>query len=311
MRTSFRNADVPALVRLWNDFYPARFHIDEEIFRFNTLDSPIFDWGASCIETNNGEVTGFVCVKRSAAGLFKGPDKDQAHLSAIAYSDPLVGVDLVGDAKRLLRNRGNNKLVFGQDIRHFFPGCPDEMRSLHDFLTIEGFTEVGDMVDLENDLANYSNPYPLPEDSEFRMLREEDTPALEAFLSREFPGRWHYDTLSKARIEGIENTVFGMVRDGAVEGFAVIQDHSSKIPINGCIWRKDLGAEWGGLGPIGVARDLRGKGRGHALLGAALTRLKEKGVRRCIIDWTNLVNYYGRHGFNPTRSYKAMALKLD
>ncbi|HEY0866584.1 MAG TPA: GNAT family N-acetyltransferase [Fimbriimonas sp.] len=311
MRTSFRNSNVGALVELWNQFYPERYRIDEELFRLNTIESPLFDWGASSVEMSDGRPVGFVCVKRSAAGLFRGPDKDQSHLCAIAYNDPLVGIDLLGDAKTLLRNRGQNRLVFSQDIRHFFPGCPEDFRALHDFLTIEGFAEGGESVDLEGDLSSYSNPYPCPQGVEFRMLREADLASLEAFLLREFPGRWHYDVLSKARIEGVDNAVYGMLVDGKVEGFALLQDSQCKLPIGGAVWRNDLGEGWGSLGPIGVSQHLRGQGLGHALLGAALTRLKEKGARHSIIDWTNLVDYYGRHGFKPTRTYTAMSLKLD
>jgi len=311
MRASFRDLDPAELTALWNSFYPERYAVDPELFQINTVRSPLFDWGASAVELKDGNAVGFVCVKRSPAGLFKGPDKDTSHLCAIAYTDPLVGVDLLGDAKRLLRNRGVGRLVFGQDLRHCFPGCPVDCKPLHDFLTIEGFAEGSEQVDLEHDLTQYSNPYPPKEDAEFRMLRESDLASLEAFLVREFPGRWQYDCLAKARTEGADSCLFGMLIDGKVEGFALIQDGTCKMPIGGAVWRKDLGGKGGSLGPIGVSKSLRGKGRGHALLGAALTHLKGKGRERCIIDWTGLVDFYGRHGFVPTRTYRTMSLKLD
>jgi len=79
MRQTFQHADFEALTRLWNQFYPEKFRIDPAILRQNTVDSPVFDWGVSRIEENNGEVLAFVAFKRSAAGLFKGPSVDQAH----------------------------------------------------------------------------------------------------------------------------------------------------------------------------------------------------------------------------------------
>jgi hypothetical protein len=45
-------------------------------------------------------------------------------------------------------------------------------------------------------------------------------------------------------------------------------------------------------------------------LGEALSELKRRGVRPSIIDWTGLVDFYGKHGFEPTRRYREMSLTL-
>jgi predicted N-acetyltransferase YhbS len=60
---------------------------------------------------------------------------------------------------------------------------------------------------------------------------------------------------------------------------------------------------WGQLGPIGVSKDVRGKGYGGALLDAGLGYLRDQGVRGCVIDWTDLVDFYGKFGFKPYREY--------
>jgi len=72
-----------------------------------------------------------------------------------------------------------------------------------------------------------------------------------------------------------------------------------------------LGENWGSLGPIGVSAGLRGRGSGHALLGQALSHLRDLGARRTIIDWTGLVDFYGRHGFEVTRRYQYLSLALE
>ena len=94
-------------------------------------------------------------------------------------------------------------------------------------------------------------------------------------------------------------------------GFARVQKWDDKVAMAGGVWRMDLGDHWGSLGPIGVAAGLRGKGLGQALLGAALTHLKEKGVKQCLIDWTILDKFYGEHGFKIARRYKSMNLDLE
>lgn len=312
MRKTFHHADFGALADLWNGFYPAEYRIDAELLELNTVKSPVFDWGISQIETDDtGKVLGFVAFKRSAASLFKGPTVDQAHLCAIAYQDARTGVDLVADAKKTLRNRGVNRLFFGADSRHFWPGCPTVCGAMCGFLMVEGFEDQGETFDLERDLSDYQLPYPLPDGFEFRPLAsEDDIVGLRNFLEKEFSGRWRYDTMEKIRAEDDPSCVIAAFDGPSVVGFALVQHWTHKAPIGGAVWRNALGENWGSLGPIGVSSDLRGRGLGHGTLGAALNHLKGLGVRQCIIDWTTLDDFYGRHGFQKTRVYKSTSLRL-
>lgn len=326
MRVGFQKADFEALAELWGRAYPARYRVTPELLRAKTTESPLFDWGASFIDVGTDGPTGFVAVKRSAGRLYKGPDKDQAHLTAIAFDDPLVAIDLMAMAKQVLRERGIQALRFGQDAGHFFPGCPSDCQHLRDFLIVEGFVEGDEVVDLERDLTSYDPPaetlQPLkawsaeqcpelgPGEAGVAPISTECVPALREFLYREFPGRWSYDTLRLLEREERHDGVFALYVDGAIEGFALTQAEGQKIPIGGAVWHLDLGERWGSLGPIGVSRAMRGKGLGGALLGASLCALRDRGVKRCIIDWTNLVEFYGKHGFEPTRTYRVFTLEL-
>jgi GNAT superfamily N-acetyltransferase len=306
----FRGADFERLASFWNGFAPERYALDAELLQLKTVQCPAFDWGASCVIEADGETLGFAVVKKSARALYRGPDQDVSHLSLIAFCDPNFGVDLLSDVKTTLRNRGSNRLVFGQDSGHFFPGCPTDFGALSDFLMVEGFAEGAEVVDLERDMRDYQNPYQTPADAQMRPVESDaDAALVEAFLVREFPGRWTYDVLSKMKREG-KDCVFGLFRGGACDGFALLQDWRHREPIGGAVWRSDLGERWGSLGPIGVSKDLRGQGYGHALLGSALSELRERGVHRAIIDWTTLRDFYGKHGFEVSRSYKSLALRL-
>lgn len=312
MRISFRDADWEALARLWADFYPNRYLVDADLLRQNTVECPVFDWGASVIEVMDDETLGFVAVKKSAnPSLWDGPNQDTYHLSAIAYREPETGVDLMTQAKRTVSDRGGQRLMFGMDSRHFFPGCPDDCQSLCSFLMVEGFEKTGGHFDLERDMADYEMPVEPTPGIQFRELTEADVPKLRSFFEREFPGRWRHDVLDKVATEGAANTCFGAFEGGRLLGFALIQDWRHKRPIGGAVWRASLGEKWGSLGPIGVAAEDRRRGIGHALLGSALTNLKNRGVGRCIIDWTTLGDFYGKHGFEVTRRYKTAALKLE
>ncbi len=312
MLQSFRHADFGELARLWEAFFPKQYRIDADLLKFNTVESATFDWGASLIDMPDGKARGFVVVKRCGSGvLFQGDKKDAAHLCALVFTEPQIGIDLLAATKHLLYNRGIQYLHFGQDAWHFFPGCPTDCKKLTNLLMVEGFSEGDDWVDMERDLTDYTNTSLIPEGAELRPLQEPDIPRLKAFLDREFAGRWCYDVDQKIQKEGKPDSVFGLFVGGALEGFARIQTYNDKVRMAGACWHLDLGDQWGSLGPIGVAEHLRGEGYGNALLGKALEHLKAQGVKRCIIDWTNRVDFYAKHGFEPTRRYKSMTLNLE
>ena len=312
MLQSFRRANFNELANLWSNYFPPRYHVDPELLKLNTVDCPVFDWGASLIHAPDGPALGFVVVKKAAAGkLYPGNRTDDAYLCAIAYNEPQTAVDLLAEVKSILRNRGVRMLHFGQDAWHFFPGVPTDFSALKNLLEVEGFVAGPEAHDLERDLADYENKYPMPKGYSARALTLEDLPAIKEFMLEEFPGRWPYDVEEKIKREGYPHCVIGLFRGKEVVGFARVQKWDDKVAMAGGVWRKDLGDHWGSLGPIGVAAGLRGKGLGHALLGAALQHLKDKGVRRCLIDWTILDKFYGAHGFKIARTYRSMNLDLE
>ncbi|MCX7840762.1 MAG: GNAT family N-acetyltransferase, partial [Anaerolineae bacterium] len=94
-----------------------------------------------------------------------------------------------------------------------------------------------------------------------------------------------------------------------IEGTARLTFEDSERPIER-YYPHRLPRPWGQLGSIGVSRDARGKGYGSALLDAGLRYLRARGVRGCIIDWTNLVEWYGKFGFTPHRWYVVLVKNL-
>ena len=164
-------------------------------------------------------------------------------------------------------------------------------------------------MDLERDLNGYQ---PTPFDrAEFRYLRANDLPALTEFFEREFPHRWRYDVIRKFSLEEPGSSVFGMFVNGNLEGFALLQQAGCVCPIGGAVWHRSLGPNWGSLGPIGISEKIRGQGLGGALLDHALGQLAQDGAAQTIIDWTNLIDFYGKYGFEVTRTYRQMTRHLN
>jgi GNAT superfamily N-acetyltransferase len=312
MLQSFRQADFNELAGLWESFFPKRYRVDPELLRLNTVDSPTFDWGASLIDMPDGKARGFVVVKKSPSGvLYPGSKQDCAYLCALVFNQPQIGIDLLAAAKHILYNRGVQYLHFGQDAWHFFPGCPMDCKKLTNLLMVEGFAMGREFFDMERELGDYKNTFPTPDDADLRTLEDGDLAGLYSFLDREFAGRWCYDTEQKIKSEGKPGTVFGLFVKDKLEGFARLQTFQDKLKMAGACWHLDLGERWGSLGPIGISERLRGKGYGHALLGTALEHLKSLGVQRCIIDWTDKVEFYAKHGFETAREYNSMSLNME
>jgi GNAT superfamily N-acetyltransferase len=153
--------------------------------------------------------------------------------------------------------------------------------------------------DVERDLVDYAPP--VEPSATASWCKISDRPALDAFLVREFPGRWRDDVLEKFAED--PSRIAKLVVDDQVAGFAMTQMEGDEHRRAGAVWSHDLGRHWAVLGPIGVARALRGEGHGHGLLAWALCQMRDHGARRTIIDWTTLTSFYGRHGFEPTRQY--------
>jgi GNAT superfamily N-acetyltransferase len=316
MRVSFKRANFDALASLWNSCSPDAYRITPELLRYNTVDSPVFDWGASCMDIDDdGKPTAFIYVKRPAISLYKVRERDTAHIGGIICPSPEVGVDLMSYIKGVLRDRGMYRVTFGQGARHFYPGCPNDFVSLRDFLTIEGFEQGGEIYDVQRDLATYQPPPGaldcLSSEARVRPLQHDELQAFWEFMTREFPGRWAYDVLNKVDAEGRPEIVSVLHVGGEIGGFALTQDSSHKDLIGGACFHLSLGENWGSVGPIGVAKGLRGKGFGDALLSSTLLTMKSAGVRQCVIDWTVLLEWYGKHGFAPGHTYRAFTLALD
>jgi predicted N-acetyltransferase YhbS len=312
MITDWRDADLNKVLELWNSFYPPKYHIDMDVLRINTVDSPTFDWGASLLDLDFEDMLrAFVIVKRAPSKLYKVADPDAMHLSGMAFTAPLHMIDVFSDSKRVMRERGASSVLFGMDSRHFWPGVPTDDPRLNDFLMVEGFSLGGEYFDLERDLTDYVAPRELPTDGvEFRVLTDDDHALLVKFFEREFPGRWRFDILQKIEKEESHRGIVGLFHNNAIHGFASIQDSTNKYPISGAVWRNSLGDNWGTLGPIGVSQKVRGHGWGGAMLSAGLLELQARGVNRCLIDWTTLDEFYGKHGFEKTRVYRAGKLIL-
>jgi len=133
--------------------------------------------------------------------------------------------------------------------------------------------------------------------------KEEEVPEVLAFEDREFPG-WAPGFRYMTELEEFANLL--VARDlgtGGVVGTLLLFPPACRWLGANIVWKELLGADLGGLGAVGVAASERGRGIGIALVARASEVLRERGTGNCHIDWTGLLDFYGKLGYLPWRQY--------
>ncbi len=312
----FHAAMAPEMVNVWNAAMGETFPLDDALFRQNAVEDPHFAPAGCAVACRAGDsrVLGF-CVAKVAQEPV-GADGfllDRGWISLIAVHPSVqrrgVGSTLLRHAEEFLRARRRRRALLGGDPGHFFPGVPDGTPALG-FFAACGYRLRGDAYDLRRPLAEYRTP-PVIEpvladhpDLEVRPLRGGEEAALLAFLDETFPGRWRYIIGRALASGGSVEDVMGVTKGRAVVGFAHLFRPTSRWIGPSIAWTRQAGRRAGGLGPMGLAPGVRARGLGLALLDRAVIHLKQAGVDEMIIDWTILVDFYGKLGFVPWKHYR-------
>lgn len=313
---TYRSSLAPDVVRLWNRALGEQFPMTLRLFRQNTEGAPSYRADDSTVVAADGRVVGYILTKR-----FREQDSLLQSEGATGWIDALVvdpawqrqgvGRDLLAWAIYKLRSEGAESILLGGGYRHFLPGVPAGPGGAQNYFARAGFTATSTTYDLCGSLRGFTAP---PSAStavaaaggSVTPCRPDDAPDLVSFLIAEFPGRWRFDTQRFLSQGGAPQDIMILRQGARVTGFAQIYHRRSAVLGPPIAWHRLLGRAYGGLGPIGVAKDVRGKGLGLALLQLSLQRLASLGVADAVIDWTSLIGFYGRVGFTPWKTYTRM-----
>jgi predicted N-acetyltransferase YhbS len=221
-----------------------------------------------------------------------------------------IGGDLLAWAEEWLAGQGCLYTVLGGSIKWFTPGPPVSL-GMESFFTRRGYGPVPGTSpgherswDVARSLRDYATPAGVRVARDVRVAPAEpgQEGAVRAFLQREFPGRWLYECEEFLREGGRIGDFVVLWSARGVDGCAHLTYEDSLVPLDH-FFPYRLGRPWGQLGAIGVSEDCRGTGYGGALLDGGLRTLRERGVDGCVIDWTTIVDFYGKFGFKPYREY--------
>jgi len=241
-------------------------------------------------------------------------------------------VRFVAELEKLAVHEGKHRLVFGADEFHFLPGIPSDTVSGQRLMAaVKAAGYEGDVV------ADYVGPAHSPAvdayiaqargreglgDFELRPVEtHERLSELETFLAREFAGRWTREFRFWRSRSDCRRAFWMALTKGAsseILGFARMAVRSRVEPLDTAwtpgslrlpLWQTgETDTQWNAtdscLGPIGVARSLRGQGAGRALLGRVLETLQSRNADRICIDWTDAFHYYEPLQFLKVRQYQ-------
>ncbi len=303
-------AHIAAAVAIWNAACGDDLAIMPRFVEYNTR-AATGATQAGRIAISDDAPVGFVLASALPNDPQTSP-REMGWIDALAIAPEFqrrgVGGELLAWAEAWLREQSCLRARLGGSLRPFVAGLPTELQT-DAFFRARGYAprSNGERVwDVARDLRDYVSTRP-PSDAVIRPARPDDETALLEFFAREFPNRWRFEYEEFLRVGGCISDWIVLTTTRGVDGFAKLCFEDSISPINR-VYPWKLPRPWGQLGPIGVSADARGKGYGGALLDTALCHLRDAGVRGCVIDWTDLVDFYARFGFTPYCEY-AMLIK--
>ncbi|MDQ3282795.1 MAG: GNAT family N-acetyltransferase [Acidobacteriota bacterium] len=189
-----------------------------------------------------------------------------------------------GLATQLLDNAQGVTVVAAEPGNYFTPGVPLDDDNARAFFRVRGFLETQTTWNLDVDLGTFTAP------AEVLRPTHEDADRVLAYVEREFGRIWRFEA-AKA-FERETPPAFISMDEGAITGFAVHDVNNRGL---------------GFFGPTGVSKSMRGRGIGGKLLLASLEDLHRLGYSRCVIPWTDALEFYRKVcGARPAQQFVSM-----
>jgi GNAT superfamily N-acetyltransferase len=291
----------PEMLELYKECFPKEFLVSDEHLADSTFYDPqLYPEATLCIrEGDTKELLGAIVCKVSGDTPPELPNC--AWITALfikpKFQNRGYGRRLYRAAEKALKKKAISKIYVGQEYHNLFSGipAPDDQKLV--FFQGLGFTVNSENhYDLTSDITcndkiDRFDPSPFMGRFTAEALMLGDKQRLYRFLDDEFPGRWK--DLVKEYLENSgdpeEIIVLKDRRDQEIKGFCKIHVNADGS---------------GGLGPIGIAKSIRGNQVGDFILQQSLLHLRKMKGKNIVIDWTILKDYYGKFDFKPVRVYR-------
>jgi GNAT superfamily N-acetyltransferase len=304
---------VQAGIDLWNRIHPD-FAIPDRLVTqnvfapFEGLD--VTAWGGF----SGDDPVAFGLGKRLTAPIsdYAGPDQGWVSLFAVDPSfEAGIASDLLATVERAMAEEGVSILRFGGDPEQFLPGLPIDFDDTRAALRDRGFENQGRVYDLQRDIRSFESCGDVEDESLLSLERVDSTESLLWFLADQFPGRWHYEAVNVCRLPGGESDYWLLSHEGTTVGFARTNTPESAYRGANVNWSDRFGGAVCGLGPLGIHESYRKRGWGLWMISSLIERYRDAGYDRMVIDWTELVDYYGKLGFEPWITYDTFSKEVS
>lgn len=314
--TELKKSNLKELTKLWNKEAGRMYPMREELFRQNSFeDANVYFPGSLVAWNDEGRPIGFIISKIWQEKMNVPMNAESGWIQALLvdsdYRNQGIGSGLLARAEAALKRKGVTKISLCGDPWHYFPGLPKEFERQCTWFKKRGYAEVVTTFDLMAEYpGNEENQLPACEGVEFALLQECEKESLISFLHRVFPGRWEYEALKYFEKGGTGREFAVLKKNGIIIGFCRINDGHSPFIAQNVYWAPLFDEPLGGIGPLGVDPKERGKGYGLAIVEAGVYFLRNRGIKRIVIDWTTFVDFYGRLGFEVWKEYKALSKEV-
>lgn len=308
-----------AISQLWNEEVGFIFPISEKMMKQNIYENSMFEKSSSFLAIQDGKVIGFILAKvynqRLSNEVIIEKYNNNGFISLFYvsryYRKQGIGSKLLSLCEESLRKLNVKKISIGSDIDCFFPGIPNDFDNLTDvFVRKRGYQANYYTHDLVCKLSKKELTNNEIQGVTFRYCTSDDKEIVLEFFKKNFYGRWYYEAIEYFDDNDIKEEYLIAIKDNVVIGFLRINKMLiNKISYN-IMWANRF-EKLAGFGPLGVALEHRKNGIGSTLLNIGLAHCYNESYSDVLIDWTGLVAYYQKYGFQVWKCYLYASKTLD
>ncbi|NLD26965.1 MAG: GNAT family N-acetyltransferase [Acholeplasmataceae bacterium] len=274
---------------IWNQEFPD-YPLTERIFQERIHSSALIVPEGKYALYEDGRLLGLLCLK---SGHPDDPTQNDVIFLSLIYIAPDFrhrgyGRLLIREAENIARSLGKKYLLTGCDHDNLFSGVfVNKNEEVHQFFQREGFFVFDQNYNL---LA--STRLPEVDSTHYRVaVSEEEKEAVLKLISSHFYPRWFYDI----SLVPYQDLVLALDGDD-IQGFLHIADCRSPILPNSLSFYSRY-RNLGGIGPLGLVPEARGKGFGKGMVIYAVNQLFDRGCSDVLVDWTDKTEFYIKCGF--------------
>ena len=306
------NLDTAALLPLWQAALGETWPMRDDLLRRLLTDHRFYRAGDHFVAVEGERVVGFVGTQVDRSG--EDEQGRSGGISVVLVHPERqrcgIGTRLHEAALEHLRQAGVGALrLGGGGAYRFWPGIPADLPGAYPFFAACGWPLDPEQrsCDLVRDLSDYQMPAAMrarlaQEQVTIRPAREDEVADVLAFEAEHFPG-WAGAFVYTAELGDIQNMLIAIDQRKGIVGTLMLHTPSSRWLGANVVWKTLLGDNLGGISAVGVAASERGRGIGIGMVAVGSEVLRDRGIGNCHIDWTRIVDFYGKVGYSVWREY--------